>query len=325
MRLFLLILVCGITFTASAQPAFETGEQGTLYKIIPGTGTGTAIKTGDIIQHYQYVKFGDSVVQDTKVSGNVFLKIDSADQPFTTTAILRKMKVGDSAFIKISCDSLFAFALEMGKQQGETREKLESRYPKFLTTKGNFVELFIKVLNQYANDSLAMIDYKLEEVKMNAYAEKMQEKNRIAMEAKDKLEFPKCDKALKKFLGTKISTYKKTKSGAYVQFLKKGTGPLWSKGKVAEVRYKGMLLNGQEFDSNQKKKGQEDKPLYALTPGEGGAIKGFEEAVSMMHKGDKVKVYIPCNLGYAGMGSGSEIPPYSNLIFEIELVNVKSK
>lgn len=82
------------------------------------------------------------------------------------------------------------------------------------------------------------------------------------------------------------------------------------------VDYVGTLIDGKEFDNSVKRGEPATFPL-------GGVIKGWTEVVQLMTKGAKFKVYIPYELGYGERGAGGSIPPYSTLIFEITLHDIK--
>jgi FKBP-type peptidyl-prolyl cis-trans isomerase len=82
------------------------------------------------------------------------------------------------------------------------------------------------------------------------------------------------------------------------------------------VHYRGTLLDGSEFDSTYAR-GQ--PATFAL----GGMIKGWAEALTMMKPGAKWKLFIPPELGY-GTAARPEIPGGSVLIFEVQLISVKS-
>ena len=77
------------------------------------------------------------------------------------------------------------------------------------------------------------------------------------------------------------------------------------------------MLNGSKFDSSIDR-GQP----FEFTLG-GGVIKGWEEGISMMKVGGKARLIIPSWLGYGAKGSGDKIPPYSTLVFDVELLNVQ--
>ncbi len=82
------------------------------------------------------------------------------------------------------------------------------------------------------------------------------------------------------------------------------------------AHYAGTLIDGKEFD-NSYKRGE------PITIPVSGVIKGWTEALQLMHIGDKWKVYIPSELGYGDRGAGADIPGGAALVFEMELVGIK--
>jgi FKBP-type peptidyl-prolyl cis-trans isomerase FkpA len=107
---------------------------------------------------------------------------------------------------------------------------------------------------------------------------------------------------------------KKTASGLYYQIEKSGKGKAAKKGDKVQVLYKGTLLNGQIFDENLTEG-------ITFPVGLGQVIPGWDEVLQLMKEGDKVKTVIPWNLAYGNRGNGP-IPPFSTLVFEMELVKV---
>lgn len=106
----------------------------------------------------------------------------------------------------------------------------------------------------------------------------------------------------------------KTPSGLLYQVIKLGDGgPKPTATSDVEVRYRGELIDGTVFD--------ESKEPVSLNLG--GVIKGWTEGLQLMSVGDKYRFYIPYDLGYGASGAGSDIKPYSTLIFEVELVSIK--
>ena len=89
-------------------------------------------------------------------------------------------------------------------------------------------------------------------------------------------------------------------------------------GKNVDVHYTGFLTNGKVFDSSIER----GQPISFLL-GSGMVIKGWEEGISLMKKGDKIRLIIPSDLGYGPNGAGGVIPPNATLLFDVELVNVK--
>jgi FKBP-type peptidyl-prolyl cis-trans isomerase FklB len=81
------------------------------------------------------------------------------------------------------------------------------------------------------------------------------------------------------------------------------------------VHYIGKLIDGTEFDSSVKR-GQ--PASFVLSQ----VIRGWTEGLQLMREGDKFIFYIPQELGYGERGAGGQIPPFSTLIFEVELIKV---
>jgi len=107
---------------------------------------------------------------------------------------------------------------------------------------------------------------------------------------------------------------KKTASGLYYVVEKTGKGKAAKKDDKVQVIYKDTLLNGQVFDENLK-------DGISFPVGLGQVIPGWDEMLQLMKEGDKVKAIIPWNLAYGPRGNGP-IPPFSTLVFEMELVKV---
>lgn len=112
--------------------------------------------------------------------------------------------------------------------------------------------------------------------------------------------------------------FDKTSSGLRYQILQKGNGTQATKGVTVSVHYKGQLTDGTVFDSSYKRK----EPIE-FKLGMGQVIAGWDEGISLLRVGDKARFVIPSNLGYGNRGAGGAIPPNANLIFDVELVDIK--
>jgi FKBP-type peptidyl-prolyl cis-trans isomerase FklB len=109
-----------------------------------------------------------------------------------------------------------------------------------------------------------------------------------------------------------------TASGLHYEVITMGTGIKPTAEDTVVCHYAGTLINGKEFDNSYKR----GEPIsFPVT----GVIKGWTEAVQLMPKGSKWKLYIPSELGYGDRGAGGDIPGGAALIFEVELVDVKVK
>lgn len=104
-------------------------------------------------------------------------------------------------------------------------------------------------------------------------------------------------------------------SGLQYKVLTAGTGAVATDSSTVEVHYEGRLLNGTIFDSSY----QRGKPI-TLKPTQ--VIKGWAEALKLMPEGSTWELYVPYTLGYGEQGTRN-IPPYSVLIFKVQLLKVK--
>lgn len=113
----------------------------------------------------------------------------------------------------------------------------------------------------------------------------------------------------------KRTEIKETDSGLQYEVVTQGTGKSPKPGDQVTVHYTGKLLDGTIFDSSV----QSGRPAtFGVTQ----VIPGWTEALQLMKEGDKFILYIPDELAYGERGAGGRIPPYSALIFEVELIKV---
>ncbi|MGV3540869.1 MAG: FKBP-type peptidyl-prolyl cis-trans isomerase [Rufibacter sp.] len=133
-------------------------------------------------------------------------------------------------------------------------------------------------------------------------------------EAQAKLE----DDTIKAYLSRQnITTYTRTSSGLYHVVLQEGTGARPVAGQEVEVTYIGRFVeNGVKFDSSF-----DQGKTFKFTVGQGVVIKGWDEGLPLMRKGEKALLLIPSRIAYGLYGRGS-IPGNTPLMFEIQLINL---
>ena len=102
-------------------------------------------------------------------------------------------------------------------------------------------------------------------------------------------------------------------SGLQYKIIKEGKGAKPTINNQVEVFYKGTLIDGKEFETNVGK----ESAKFPV----GQVIKGWTEALQLMPVGSKWILYIPYELAYGSQQAGT-IPPFSTLIFEIDLVSI---
>ena len=127
----------------------------------------------------------------------------------------------------------------------------------------------------------------------------------------------KLTKAGKDFLAqnAKKPGIKTTASGLQYEVLKQGNGAVPTKTDKVKVNYEGKLIDGTVFDSSYQRG---EPAVFGLNQ----VIKGWTEGIALMPVGSKWRLYIPQELGYGERQSG-KIPPYSTLIFDVELLGIE--
>ena len=104
-------------------------------------------------------------------------------------------------------------------------------------------------------------------------------------------------------------------SGLQYQVLREGNGRKPKATDQVKCHYEGMLVDGTLFDSSIQRGEPATFPLN-------GVIAGWTEGLQLMQEGAKYRFFIPYHLGYGERGAGGSIPPFSALVFEVELLEV---
>ena len=112
-----------------------------------------------------------------------------------------------------------------------------------------------------------------------------------------------------------------TESGLQYKVITEGKGQVPTSTDKVKVHYKGTLIDGTEFDSSYSRKDKDGNPQPS-TFRANQVIKGWTEALTMMPIGSKWELYIPQELAYGSLDKGT-IPPFSTLIFEVELLSIE--
>lgn len=106
-----------------------------------------------------------------------------------------------------------------------------------------------------------------------------------------------------------------TASGLQYIVLREGTGRRPTESDKVRCHYEGRLVDDSVFDSSYRRGSPSTFPVD-------GVIAGWREGLQLMSEGARYRFYIPFSLAYGAEGAGSLIPPYSALIFDVELLEV---
>lgn len=180
-----------------------------------------------------------------------------------------------------------------------------------------FEKMFMTKLPSYINKG----SYMTFEVKM----EKIQSQKDADEEQKKEIEKSMTEEhqIIEKYLKDNNITVSPNPSGLYYVQTTAGKGTQADTGKTVSVNYIGKFVDGKIFDSSVGK-----KPIEFVL-GRGQVIPGWDEGIKLMKAGTKATFIIPSNLAYGPRGAKNQhtgeyvIPPFSPLVFEVELVDVK--
>jgi FKBP-type peptidyl-prolyl cis-trans isomerase FklB len=106
-----------------------------------------------------------------------------------------------------------------------------------------------------------------------------------------------------------------TPSGLQYEVIKMGTGAKPTAEQTVRVLYTGTLIDSTIFDQNIDKTAPAELQVNSVIP-------AWSEALQLMPTGSIFKLYIPQDLAYGANGAGDVIPPFSALIFEVELLEI---
>ncbi len=285
------VLLAGCKSGNSRFPGYEEMPNGYYFKM-EKTGSGnTPLSSGDVVFLKHIIATDhDSVLFD-------YSKDNKSGQPFVVQLsksaykgdffeALMQMKTGDSASFALRVDSFFS--------------KFNHKpIPKFLDSTG-YLLYHVKIDSSYTAAKVAEIEKK-RDITRQAFTEKA----RLAE-----------DSTLKKYLADNHITEKPTETGLYLIIKEKGKGKKVMKGDPVEVKYKGMLMNGQVFDASDK-----HPEAFVVAAGTQQVIPAWDEALLTLTEGSKAMVISPSKLAYGPNGSGP-IPPYAPLVFELEIIKI---
>ncbi len=125
---------------------------------------------------------------------------------------------------------------------------------------------------------------------------------------------------IKRYITLSNITVKPDSSGIYYIEKEKGKGPHPEPGDKVTVHYVATFLSGQPFDNSYER----GEP-FTFTFGVGEVIPGWDIALKKMQKGTKATIIVPSRLAYGSEGYGNIIPPYTPLIFDIEVLKIEKK
>lgn len=184
--------------------------------------------------------------------------------------------------------------------------------------KNSDIELDMESFNAAIKDVLAGTPLPMTDVEFRQVETDFRKKLQAKREEKRKLQGDKNRKESAEFLAANKTKegVKTFPSGLQYKILTEGTGPVPKTNELVKANYRGSFIDGKEFDSTANR-GPFETTMQGVIP-------GWTEALSHMKVGSKWQLFIPPELAYGETGRGN-IPPNSTLIFELELLGVRSQ
>lgn len=274
---------------------FKRTKSGLHYKFEQENKGAQAVQKGDVLVCEMKITMNDSVLFDNTGSPQRLLEVVDPLFAGDLNEGLAMMHLGDVATFAIEADSM---------------AKLVTLPPFYKSGVG--MKIYHKIT---LSSVVTKAEFDKEKAEFEAAMEKMRQEE---------------PEILKKYIADNNIKVQPTESGLYIIEKKKGKGAKVEIGKKVSVNYTGKLLNGQVFDTSKKTIAEEagiynpQRPYEPLSyvVGQMGLIQGWEQAMSTLSAGSVATIIMPSNLGYGARGSQS-IPPYSPLVFELEVVSVE--
>jgi FKBP-type peptidyl-prolyl cis-trans isomerase FkpA len=312
MKKYVYLALIGMLGLASCTESFKKGDNGIEYKII-SNGNGKKLSYGNFMQLHimeMYKSTKDTTLSDTRDFMPRILVFDSVSTPIAYFKILRQLKKGDSAVLRVLTDSLF--------------KSMPDKMPPFMS-KGKYLYTTVKLVNIFENVSQADSAQKaeIELAKPKMLKKQLESIDKNVAESKDQINMD--SKLITDYLTKNNIKATKARWGTFVAIQNEGTGAPVTTNDVVSVNYTGRTLDsGKVFDSNTDPKFQHVQPYQVDITQMSGVVVGWLDGLLQLKKGSKATFYIPSSLGYGKDGNGM-IKPNDNLIFDIEVVDVENK
>lgn len=292
-RLFNLAAICLLTVTfiscgpKSPFPGYKATGTGLYYKQI-AAGQGPQLQMGDFLKVRLAYYLDDSLLFTTDdLPDDAYDQVRESYFQGDLLEGFRMMHVGDSMSFMINSDSTF-------------RKQFHAPIIPDFVSPDVFLRWEVVVDEVYTQDEFNQIQETIAQKRMEEAAALQQKANDV----------------FAAYLAENNITAKPQESGLVYVCTKKGKGPKPGYKQMVKVHYTGKLLDGRVFDSSVER----GEPIE-FQLGVGQVIPGWDEGIALMSKGEKGILYIPSNLAYGARQAGELITPYSNLIFEVELVD----
>ncbi|MBQ0016832.1 MAG: FKBP-type peptidyl-prolyl cis-trans isomerase [Bacteroidales bacterium] len=300
-RLLTLLVVCSVLFAAchkSDIKGFKKTKSGLHYRFEKHDKGGNDYHVGDIVIGTLLVRLNNDTLFNAATPDRVMRITDSVYHDINISEGLLMMHVGDKATFAIFADSL----------------------AKYFTPK--------QMPPQYKAGNGQIFFYEIEAIDRVTIEEQEQEQAIFTanMEALRNAE----PDSIQSYVTRNGITVAPNEDGLYIIVKRRGAGNKVALGKTVQINYTGKLLDGKIFDSNIESVAREADIYDAQRTyepmkyevGKQSLIQGWDKGVDGLPAGSSVTILMPSRMAYGAQGAGNAIPPYSPLVFDIDIVSV---
>lgn len=280
--LFISILLISSCNTKSEFEGYSKSNKGFHYKLHSIGESNQQIETGDYVT---------TDIQYLTLEDSVFfegrrkLKLETPAYEGAIEDCFLMLRANESASFILPAENFF-------------KQTLGSDIPSFITEgeniKINLTIIDIQTTAEFENEKIAFLNW----IEDFGHYEKV---------------------ILNQFLKQEKQDLKPSVSGLIYLPLETTDEPKIEIGDTITINYEGKFLNGKFFDSTKRR----NQPFQFIYGTEWQVIKGIEEGLALMGKGEKALFILPSELGFGTSGSSTGIiPPFTSLIFEVEILDV---
>jgi len=281
--LFALLTLVVAGFTSCKHKGFKKADAGYYYKFYVQNEDSLPVQDGDLVLIMHTLRTADSVIMSDYPMQLLIREPLFEGDLYEALCTMHK---GDSATFIMNMDSFAHYYFQQDDFMPEAKER----------------EIYL--------------DIKIEELMPAAEFEKMRAEQEAAYKAQMEEFRLAGDSLFNDYLLKNKIKAQPTESGLIYIKKKAGNGAQAENGKQVSVHYTGKFLDGEVFDTS------EGKEPMSIVLGRGSVIPGFEEGIALMREGEKATLILPAAIAYGERGAGNVIPPYTPIMFDVELVKV---
>ena len=278
----------------TSEEGYTTTESGLQFKYINETDNPKPDSGQILLMHMTYRTEDSVLFPPPGMEGPVPVPLAGGPANSQVYEAFNMLKQGDSALFQVTPQELFT-------------NTFNSPVPPFV-------------------DSTDLITFEvgveevMSEEDFRAYQMEMMQKQQAEMMAQMSEQLEADSATITQYLEENNIDAQATESGLRYQITEKGSGVQPSPGDSVFVQYRGTLLDGTQFDPP----GDRDNSSFGFVLGQGQVIQGWDEGIGLLNEGGKGTLYIPSPLAYGPQRRSEVIAENSILVFDVELVDVKS-